>query len=154
VRYRYLALVLLVAVVFGLFAVAVSRARAADGFEVARAVALADGKPLLIFVRQPALAVAGCVSCRLESYPGQDYPGVVICIPDGSGGLVEAGRRDCYPSALWLERRVAELRAEHARLYLRLGLGLDFRLGLGFGFGLSIGRPAGPYHPHGPHRGK
>jgi hypothetical protein len=132
-------------------------AAADDAFLDARALALADGKPLLIFVRQPALSVAGCVSCRLEHYPGQDYPGVVILIPDGSGGLVEMGRRDCYPGTDWLERRVAELRAEYARVYLRLSFGL--------GLGISIGRPPADHchpphchpphcHPHGPHRGK
>jgi hypothetical protein len=123
-----------------LFSLAGARARAADAFLDARAVALADGKPLLLFVRQPALAVPGCVSCRLESYPGQDYPGVIICLPDG-GRLVEAGRRDCYPGAAWLERRVAALRAEHARIHLRLALGLDFDFRLGLGLGVSIGRP-------------
>jgi hypothetical protein len=141
------------AILAGVFTLTAS-AGAADAFLDARAVALADGKPLLLFVRQPALAVAGCVSCRLEHYPGQDYPGVIILIPDGRGGLVEAARRDCYPGALWLEKRVAELRADYARVYLQLGLGL--------GVGFSIGRPhawhyhplAGPCHPRGPCRGK
>jgi hypothetical protein len=153
VRVVYAALLVLavVAILTGVCTLAAAAA-AADAFIDARAVALADGKPLLIFVRQPALAVAGCVSCRLEHYPGQDYPGVIILIPDSSGGLVEAPRRDCYPGALWLEKRVAELRAEYARVYLRLGLG--------FGIGFSIGRPpAGPCHtghchPHAPGRRK
>jgi hypothetical protein len=74
-------------------------------------------RPLLIFVRQRPRPVPGCVSTAVDSYPGQDgYPGVVIGLPDGQGGVVEATRRDSYPTAAWLAFRVRELQAQARRL--------------------------------------
>jgi hypothetical protein len=74
-------------------------------------------RPLLIFVRQQPRPVPGCVSTAVDRYPGQDgYPGVVIGLPDGQGGIVEASRRDSYPTEAWLAAHVRELQAQARRL--------------------------------------
>lgn len=58
--------------------------------------------PLVVFVKQKARVVPGCVSCRWDAYPGQGVPGVAVGLPDGKGGIDEAFRRDSYPTTEWL----------------------------------------------------
>ncbi len=90
--------------------------KACDCLEKACQQATAQNKALLIFVRQPAQVVEGCVSVRVEVYPGQQHlPGVIMALPDGKGGLIEVARRDSYPTVEWLKIRVQELRSQWCR---------------------------------------
>lgn len=84
-------------------------------YDQAYDAAIAAHKPLIVYVRQPARPVPGCVVCRRDRYPGQPVAGVVIGLPDGRGGLDEVAHRDSYPEAAWIARRVGELQADRKR---------------------------------------
>jgi len=77
-------------------------------------LAVQSHQPLLVFVRQKPSRVPGCISCRRDAYPGQPVPGVIIGLPDGAGGVEEAGRRDGTATTAWLAQRVRELQAARA----------------------------------------
>ena len=47
--------------------------------------ASAEGKPLIVFVGQPANDVAGCVCVRVEAFPECEGPAVVIGLPSVAG---------------------------------------------------------------------
>lgn len=44
-----------------------------------------SGKPLVVFVGQPAKPLAGCVCVAVESFPQTDRPAVVVGVPAGAG---------------------------------------------------------------------
>lgn len=43
------------------------------------------GKPLVVFVGQPAKQLAGCVCVAVEAFPQADRPAVVVGVPAGAG---------------------------------------------------------------------
>ena len=45
--------------------------------------ALKDGKPLVVWVGQPARSLPGCVSVTAEQFPGADAVAVVVGVPAG-----------------------------------------------------------------------
>jgi len=44
-----------------------------------------SGKPLVVFVGQPAKPLAGCVCVAVEAFPQADRPAVVVGVPAGAG---------------------------------------------------------------------
>ena len=44
-----------------------------------------EGKPLIVFVGQPAKDVAGCVYVRVEAFPECEGPAVIIGVPSAAG---------------------------------------------------------------------
>jgi hypothetical protein len=62
--------------------------------------------------------------------------------PDGKGNVLEAFRRDSYPTQEWIGKRVKELQAERATLARCRGK-LFVRIGFGFGLGIGRCRPGG-----------
>ena len=44
-----------------------------------------SGKPLVVFVGQPAKPLAGCVCVAVEAFPQTDRPAVVVGVPAGAG---------------------------------------------------------------------
>ena len=75
-------------------------------------LAVRTNRPLLVFVRQAARKVEGCVCCRAEKYPGQVFPGVILGLPDGKGRIDEIGRRDSGSGATaeWVQTRIRDWR--------------------------------------------
>jgi hypothetical protein len=49
------------------------------------AAAARAGKPLVVWVGQPAKAVPGCVSVRADGFPDAAKVGVVVGVPSGRG---------------------------------------------------------------------
>lgn len=47
--------------------------------------AVAEAKPLVVFVGQPAKELAGCVCVAVDSLPQADSPAVIVGVPSGSG---------------------------------------------------------------------
>jgi hypothetical protein len=44
-----------------------------------------SGKPLVVFVGQPAKPLAGCVCVAVQAFPQADRPAVVVGVPAGAG---------------------------------------------------------------------
>jgi len=49
--------------------------------------AVREGKPLVVWVGQPARPVGGCVSVGCDSFPGAQAPAVVVGLPMAGGQL-------------------------------------------------------------------
>lgn len=86
-------------------------------------------RPLVVFVRCPARAVAGCVTCRHDGYPGfvdttGRYDGVVVGLPDGKGGIDEVARTKAGGDDRWVHDRLDE--AKQKRQFKVLGRQVDF----------------------------
>jgi len=47
--------------------------------------AVAEAKPLLVFVGQPAREITGCVSVAVEAFPEVDSPAVIVGLPSAAG---------------------------------------------------------------------
>ena len=75
--------------------------------------AVHEGRPLVVYVKQRPAPVPGCCVCRDDSF--QAVPGVVLALPDGTGGLDEVARRDSYPTPAWISQRVGELIGERQK---------------------------------------
>jgi hypothetical protein len=61
-------------------------------YAVARMLAIREGKPLAVWVRQPAVDVPGCVCVAVDGFPddkGEQY--VIVGKPDGRGDLNQVG---------------------------------------------------------------
>lgn len=72
-------------------AIAFALTAPADGdYAGASARAVAAGRPLVVFVGQPAQPIDGCECVQMKTFPGVVGVGVVVGLPDGNGGLDRA----------------------------------------------------------------
>ncbi len=63
---------------------ALALAFAPPTYATQHAKAVKDGKPLVVFVGQPAKAMAGCVCVACETFPDVAGEGVVVGLPTGT----------------------------------------------------------------------
>lgn len=47
--------------------------------------AVAEAKPLIVFIGQPAKELTGCVCVAVEALPQAESPAVIVGVPSGSG---------------------------------------------------------------------
>ena len=70
--------------------------------------AMANQKPLVIYVKQKPEPIDGCVVCRCDKVQGQPFPGIVVCMPSVDGRMVIAFSRDGLPSKEWICMMIRE----------------------------------------------
>jgi hypothetical protein len=66
-------------------ALALAFAPAKPTYAVSYQQAVAEAKPLVVFVGQPAAEVAGCVCVSVEAFPEAQAPAVIVGLPGVSG---------------------------------------------------------------------
>lgn len=47
--------------------------------------AVAEAKPLIVFVGQPAAAIPGCIAVSVEAFPETTAPAVIVGVPAAAG---------------------------------------------------------------------
>ncbi len=86
-------------------------ARQEAAFHQAARQALAEHKPLVIYILGNPQVIPGCVVVRWDACPGQEQgmSGVVICLPQPDGSLAEVRRRvGGIPSVEWISWHISE----------------------------------------------
>ena len=66
-------------------ALALAFAPAKPSYAASYQRAVDEAKPLVVFVRQPATAVPGCITVVVEAFPDVVAPAVVVGVPAESG---------------------------------------------------------------------
>ena len=66
-------------------ALALAFAPAKPNYAASYKKAVAEAKPLIVFVGQPAMEVVGCVCVAVEAFPEADSPSVIVGIPSAAG---------------------------------------------------------------------